>query len=404
MFARDLLAYQFGSSAAIRRAAESRYLLAAGAALVLITSVPRNYDQTYIGEARWWPVIPLVFSLFSGSFVFLILNQGFIKEAGGRSWRNYGMFMGLFWMTAPVAWLYGIPVERFMNVRGSAVANLWLLGLVSLWRVALLTRVMSVVYQVPWWRAGGWVGLAAAVEAAFLLFFAGLGEGIGRGMAGMRNSPEQDLIVGVLGAVFWVSVFAVPVLLILLKSVLKVADKARMGEFPKSRKLPWLALLFCAMAWAAVAVQPQRELAREWKYRTLLKGWKMRAALAYLNTLDSRDWPPAKSFRPDPYEFEVWDLLPALMEQVTGNEKRWVQERLLWVFERTFEHRYSRFSEEDHLKILSGIAKFERGEDWVRASAEKWNEDTALAQRGWTNLASYLEKRGVGLIKKEKPE
>ena len=119
MTAKDLLYYQFGNAEAIRRVAGNRYLVAVGAALVLITSVPRNYDQTYIGEVPWWPVIPLLFSFVSGSFLFWVLNRGFIKDAEGEPARSkYWMFLGLFWMTAPVAWLYGIPVERFMDGRG----------------------------------------------------------------------------------------------------------------------------------------------------------------------------------------------------------------------------------------------------------------------------------------------
>jgi hypothetical protein len=46
MSAKDVFTYQFGNSAAIRRIAGGKYSLAVGAALVLITSVPRNYDQT----------------------------------------------------------------------------------------------------------------------------------------------------------------------------------------------------------------------------------------------------------------------------------------------------------------------------------------------------------------------
>jgi hypothetical protein len=402
MLAKDLLTYQFGNLEAVRRVAGSRYLLVVSATLVLITSVPRNYDQTYIGEVPWWPVIPLAFSFISGSFVFWVLYRGFIKEAGDGFRRKYWMFIGLFWMTAPVAWLYGIPVERFMDVRGAAVSNLWLLCVVSVWRVALLARVMSVIYQVSSLLSVGWVLLAAALEVAFLLFFRGIGEGIGRGMAGMRNSPEQDLILRILGAVFWASVIVVPVLLILLRSMVKVSEKAQITELPGNNRLPWLLLLACSVVWIGLAVQPQRELAREWKYRALLKKWETRDALAYLDTLDLEDWPSAKPFRPDPYEFEVWDLLPPLMEQVTGNEKPWVQQKFLWVFERTFDHRYRRFSEEDYLKILSGIAKFERGEDWIRGSAEKWNRNFTVSRRGWTNLATYLEAKGVKLIEEQK--
>src|SRR5687768_5693993 len=182
MFAKDLLTYQFGNLEAIRRVAGGRYLLAVSAVLVLITSVPRNYDQTYLGEVPWWPVIPLAFSFFSGSFLFLVLQLAFLREAEAKFLTKYALFLGLFWMTAPVAWLYGIPFERFMNVRAATVANLWLLGIVSVWRVLLITRVLRVVFGVPWLRVAGWVLLAASVEVVVVLFFRVMGEAIARGM------------------------------------------------------------------------------------------------------------------------------------------------------------------------------------------------------------------------------
>jgi hypothetical protein len=299
-------------------------------------------------------------------------------------------------MTAPTAWLYGIPVERFMDGRGATVANLWLLGIVSLWRVALFSRAVSLIYRVEFSRALGWVLIAAALEAVIVLFFSGFGEAIGRGMAGMRNSAEQDLILKVLGTVFWSCVIAVPILLIVMKAVLNFEGRAELAELPSSRKVPWLALVACAAVWAGVAVVPQQELAKEWKYRAMLERGDTRDALAYLNTLEPEDWPPAKSFRPDPYEYEVYKQLPRLMEQVTGTEKLWVQEKLLWVFEKTFDHWVKRFQESDYLKILNGVEKLERGEEWIRSSQEFWtNRPTNLRNRGWTNLVEYLEAKGV---------
>lgn len=395
MIAKDLLAYQFGNAEAIRRVAGSGYLLLVGAMLVLITSVPRNYDQTYIGETPWWPLIPLLFSFFSGSFLFFVLKVGFIDEAEGTSWRKYSMFMGLFWMTAPIAWMYGIPVERFLDGRGAAVANLWLLGIVSVWRVALMTRVMSVIYQVSWYRAGGWVLLGASLEVVAVLFFGHFGQAVGRGMAGMENSAEQNLIIQVLAAVFWVCLFAVPVLLILMKLVFEFKETARIAGLPNCTKAPWLFLVLCVAAWAGAAIVPQQELAKEWNYRVLLKRSETRDALTYLNTLDLKDWPAAKPFRPDPYEFEVWTLLPRLMEQVTGNEKPWVQEKLLWVFERTFDHWMTRFKEEDYLRILKGIDKLKGGEEWVKNRAELWNRPMMWRLEKWTNLVGQLEAKGI---------
>ena len=126
MRARDVLLYQLGQREAIEQAARNQRLPVIGVILVLITSVPRNYDQTYLGAVPWWPVIPLAFSFFSGAFVYSILARAFIRgvmktENEGRGF--FLQFLGLFWLTAPIAWLYGIPVERFLEPRGATVAS-----------------------------------------------------------------------------------------------------------------------------------------------------------------------------------------------------------------------------------------------------------------------------------------
>ena len=49
-------------------------------------------------------------------------------------------------MTAPLAWIYAIPVERFLGAYEATQANLWMLGIVSVWRIVLMIRVVSVLF------------------------------------------------------------------------------------------------------------------------------------------------------------------------------------------------------------------------------------------------------------------
>ena len=152
-------------------------------------------------------------------------------------------------------------------------------------------------------------------------------------------------------------------------------------------------------SWISVAIQPQFELAKEYWYRSLLKQDRFNEALAYLNTLEPEDWPPAKSFRPDPYEGEVREWLPGLMSVVTGNEKPWVQRKLLWVFERTFDHRWSLYSADEFVKILKGIEKLEGGKQWIRGSQRLWGKRMLFetAPTVDASLESFLEGYGVVL-------
>lgn len=265
-----------------------------------------------------------------------------------------------------------------------------------------MSRVMTVIYQVEFARALGWVLLAASVEVVFVLFFRVLGEGIMRGMGGMRNSPEQDLLIGVMNMVFLTCLIAAPILLIAMVA-LKFPEKARLADLPKSSEVPWILLVVAAAGWLAAAMVPQWELATEFRYRSYLEEGKFGEAMAYLNGLEPKDWPSAKSFRPDPYEGEVWRWLPGLMGEVTGREKRWVQAKLLWVFEETFRHRFNRFSGEDLWKILEGVEKMNGGKDWIRASDPLWKKPGHWhnSPAEGTNLVSYLEGYGVKIETKE---
>jgi hypothetical protein len=76
-----------------------------GIALTLLTAFARNYDQTFIAEKPFhWFFGPLLFSLVSGSWIYVIWYQFCARKhfsadthAADSSWRG---FMGTFWMTA----------------------------------------------------------------------------------------------------------------------------------------------------------------------------------------------------------------------------------------------------------------------------------------------------------------
>ena len=92
------------------------------------------------------------------------------------------------------------------------------------------------------------------------------------------------------------------------------------------------------------------------------------------------------------------------MEAVNGSEKRWVQEKLLWVFERTFEHHWQLFSADEFEKIVKGIEKLDGGKEWIRASGRLWGRQDYHLGVGpdySTNLVELLEGYGVKVESKE---
>jgi len=73
MTVKDIALVLVGNSCAMERVARSRAALPARLLLVLMTSVPRKYDQTHVSEEPLlWFLKPLVFSLASGTWVFLL--------------------------------------------------------------------------------------------------------------------------------------------------------------------------------------------------------------------------------------------------------------------------------------------------------------------------------------------
>ena len=95
------------------------------------------------GIGRYWdnPRAELWQYLGLGSvayvFVLALFVWGLLAPLRPKNWsyRNVLLFITL---TAPPAVLYAIPVERFMTLNNARAANVWFLGLVAMWRVALL--------------------------------------------------------------------------------------------------------------------------------------------------------------------------------------------------------------------------------------------------------------------------
>jgi hypothetical protein len=147
MQVRTLLRYLIGQRQAILEIASDRRSLLLGFLFVLSAGFAREYDGADLLREPWRLLLPLGVSL-AGSLALFALTFGVAKAkkmSAPPVLDSYRVFLGLFWMTAPLAWLYAIPYERFLGAVEATSANLWTLGLVSVWRVALMSRVVSVL-------------------------------------------------------------------------------------------------------------------------------------------------------------------------------------------------------------------------------------------------------------------
>ena len=148
-----ILGFLVGRRQAILDIAASRHAIWLGLLFVLSAGLAREYDGEDLLREPWHLLIPLAASLVTSTILLAIM---WLALHGWRTlpneWRTYQSFVSLYWMTAPLAWIYAIPVERFLPAADATTANLWFLGIVATWRVVLMMRVVSVVFNAAFIR------------------------------------------------------------------------------------------------------------------------------------------------------------------------------------------------------------------------------------------------------------
>jgi hypothetical protein len=266
--------------------------------LVLTAAIARNYDQVFILENPWWPVGPLVFRLSqrssSTSLFMRASSNGSVK--GGPVvdlLSQFVRFLGVFWMTAPLAWLYAIPVERFLASYPAAVVNVALLAVVASWRVWLLSRALAVLLEIQARDALLCVLLAASLELV-LVSLAGCLSFV-EIMGGLRHSPERILIANVTAFAFWGGL-----IIAVVGALLSRGRQTRPGAVlppPSKNGFPFFLLALLAI-WMAVAVLPQREVARNFRLEHFLQEKRYADALNFLSTFQRSDFAASAGCRP----------------------------------------------------------------------------------------------------------
>lgn len=289
-----VLKYLVGNRQAILQVAASRGAVGVGLLFVLAAGLAREYDGADLVHEPWHLLLPLGASLVT-SLVLYLLVQGLLLL---RTWENpsplsYGAFLGLYWMTAPLALLYAIPVERFLSAGDATRANLWLLGLVSLWRVLLITRALSVVYQVNFFRPLFAVMLFADSVALVLLKLTPIP--VISFMGGIRLSESEDVIFSTAMMVTIVGVCTWPIWLI---GALIACNKSwRLENLAAHRPPPvalhlWLAAAAVIGVWLLFLPVTQSEQQLRRQAENDLRGGRIREALLLMTGHERGDFPP----------------------------------------------------------------------------------------------------------------
>ncbi|MBC8350908.1 MAG: hypothetical protein H8E66_02915 [Planctomycetes bacterium] len=327
-----LVKYLLGSKQAILDIADSNRALWLGLLFVLSAGFAREYDGEDLLHEPWHLLIPLGASLVSSFVLYgLVWCVADVRRAKNPFWRGYATFLILFWMTAPLAWVYAIPVERFLSAADSVRANVWLLGLVSAWRVALITRVVSVVYRCRAFAAFFVVMLFADAAALAALNF--IPRPIIGIMGGIRHTEAESVL---LETTFFVGMFGTLTIPLWLFAAVVVASRRSLTDswqtkpyIPVSLQVDrWLWILGAAAIaiWAFVLPATQDEQINRNHVESLFRAGDLAGAVAYMSERQIDDfpshWDPPPRIGFGEAEPDVFDLL----EVVGRNESAsWVR-------------------------------------------------------------------------------
>jgi len=298
MTIRTLIGYLCLRRSAIHTIANSRSAVWLGLLFVLSAGLAREYDGEDLLHQPWHALIPLAASTLLALILYVLVWFGArCRDTFPASFfGGFPSFLSLYWMTAPLAWLYAIPYEMFLSPAEATAANLWTLGIVSVWRVVIMIRVVSVRYGADPWAALFLVMLFADSVALYALAVVPLP--VFSIMGGIRLTPSERLIhditcsIQVLGSLTW------PLWLLLTAISLKRTNLYwlprdwRHPENPPAARSLWLLATFSLVIW--VPILPFTQPAQQLRYRAeqLLRDDKLTEAIEFMSQHDRSDFPP----------------------------------------------------------------------------------------------------------------
>jgi hypothetical protein len=370
MSIRTLVRYLFlFDRQAILEIASDRRALLIGFLFVLSAGFAREYDGEDLLHEPWHLLIPIAASL-AASFVLFLLSFGIVKNKSNAAPAfavAYRSFLGLFWMTAPLAWLYAIPYERFMGPAEAARVNLWTLAVVAAWRVALMARVISVLMNYTL-TAALFLVLAFG-DALLIVVLLVMPVPLLDFMAGARFTPQESLLYETGQSLLLLGICSSAVWTIFLLRVVIVSEPfwelAQPRSLPASsglRRLAWLSLLI----WVPVLPFTQREQILKRRVQGYLDAGMYAEAVAEMSKYSQASFPPhweplprvdrAYSRGQDP----LLDILEAVVDQPTAP---WVREYYQQMLDEIIRRGGTRHL--DRARLAALLERFPDGKDWI---------------------------------------
>ena len=189
------------------------HLAIAGVVFAWIAGLGRYWDHP---SAHIWQYMGLgsVVYIFVLSALIWILALPLRPERW--SYLSVLTFVGL---TSPLAWLYAIPVERFVPISTAVTANVLFLAIVAMWRVALYVYFLRVIAKLSGAKVFV-LTLLPLTGIIFALAALNLEHAVFEIMAGLETERTESEVIHD-GVYFFVlalgvvSVFAAPILFLL---------------------------------------------------------------------------------------------------------------------------------------------------------------------------------------------
>ena len=292
----QFLAFQESAHRSVMQSRDMRWL---GVLLVLSAGFAREYDGEYLLADWWYLVIPLAASLV-GAFALTLIVWITAWFRGVRSvglLKTYEAVLNAYWMTAPLAWLYAIPVERLLGEVDAVRVNLALLGIVSVWRVALMIRSLSILYACRYWEAlmpimvfsliVGYIAIRMLPVPLFVV------------MGGVRIPESEQIIVSTRLQITVAAVLSAPIWIIGLIADWVIKRRWVWSLESSNDQTPIRVSFSCyaigilsLLIWLPVLPWTQAEQYQRWSVETMLERGDYQGAAEWSRRVSVEDLPP----------------------------------------------------------------------------------------------------------------
>lgn len=404
-----LIRFLAGQRSAILDVAASPYSLVLGGVLVLSAGFAREYDGEDLLHEPWHLLIPHGASLLTSFLLYTLVRLTGIGKTQQLPafFSGFPVFLRLYWMTAPLAWLYAIPFERWMTPADATLWNLRLLGIVSVWRVVLMIRIIGVVYGAgPLWRVIATVLLFG--DAVMLTAIRFVPVPVLQVMGGVRMTESERILQG---TTLLLQIVGFPLLFILLIMMLAPTSTPwtpmMFSQRSKVHGTTWLLAALSIAIWLLFLpmTQPEQQLRRT--AEQLIMAQDFSTAFTFMSKHDQASFPPHWS--PPPHVAQPNPVPPInhVMEVlIEESPAEWVRAIFIEKFRNTSQQTLTRYGLASDEQLSSTLRILDRlplsewlpDDDWHKAEAVGFlrelssNSHRTLSESDEACLQRVLEK------------